>query len=43
MSLPQRTVNEIAELLISTVREKLKESKPETVHMPFHHRLLGKD
>lgn len=34
---------EIAELLTTTVREKLRTYKPETVHMPFHHRLLGKD
>ena len=43
MSLSSETVNEISELLTTTVREKLREYKPETVYMPFHHRLLGKD
>ncbi len=43
MSLSVKTKNEIAELLTTRVREKLVAYKPETVHMPFHHRLLGKD
>ncbi|MEA2053942.1 MAG: TdeIII family type II restriction endonuclease [Candidatus Thermoplasmatota archaeon] len=43
MSLSSKTASEIAELLTTTVREKLRKYKPETVHMPFHHRLLGKD
>nr|AAU84265.1 hypothetical protein GZ9C4_21 [uncultured archaeon GZfos9C4] len=43
MALSSRTTNEIAELLTVTVREKLRKYKPETIHMPFHHRLLGKD
>lgn len=43
MTLSSRTKKEIAELLIDTVKEKLRSYKPETVHMPFHHRLLGKD
>jgi len=43
MSLLLRTKNEIAELLTTTVREKLRTYQPETAHMPFHHRLLGKD
>lgn len=43
MTLSSRTKKEIAELLIATVKEKLRSYKPETVHMPFHHRLLGKD
>jgi len=43
MSLSSKTANEIAELLTGAVREKLRSYKPETVHMPFHHRLLGKD
>lgn len=33
----------IYELLLNTVRTKLREYKPETNHMPFHYRLLGKD
>ncbi len=43
MTLQSNTKREIANLLINTVREKLKNYKPETVHMPFHYRLLGKD
>lgn len=43
MSLPPKTKKEIANLLIKTVREKLRAYRPETIHMPFHHRLLGKD
>lgn len=43
MGLSTNTEKEIAELLIATVKEKLRSYKPETVHMPFHHRLLGKD
>jgi len=43
MALSSEIKNQIAELLCSTVREKLRTYKPETVNMPFHHRLLGKD
>jgi len=43
MALLSKTAKEIAELLTTTVREKLRTYQPETVHMPFHHRLLGKD
>jgi len=43
MSLSSKTAKKIAELLTTTVREKLKNYQPETMHMPFHHRLLGKD
>jgi len=43
MALSSNTKKEIADLLINTVREKINSYKPETVHMPFHHRLLGKD
>ena len=43
MSLSSKTASEIAELLTATVREKLRRYKRETVNMPFHHRLLGKD
>jgi len=43
MTLQSNTKRKIANLLIDTVREKLKNYKPETVHMPFHYRLLGKD
>lgn len=43
MTLSSETAKKIAELLTTTVREKLRTYQPETVHMPFHHRLLGKD
>lgn len=43
MSLSSKTADKIADLLTTTVREKLRKYRPETVHMPFHHRLLGKD
>jgi len=43
MVLSSRIRKEITELLIATVSDKLKTYQPETVHMPFHHRLLGKD
>ena len=43
MGLSSKTVDKIRELLTDTVRDKLKKYRPETVHMPFHHRLLGKD
>lgn len=43
MTLSTSIKKEIADVLITTVREKLRSYKPETVHMPFHHRLLGKD
>lgn len=43
MSLLPKVKHQVAELLITIVREKLRAYQPETVHMPFHHRLLGKD
>lgn len=43
MSLSAKTKALIVELLKTTVLGKLKTYHPETVHMPFHHRLLGKD
>jgi len=43
MALSLEAKNRISELLTTTVREKLKTYQPETVQMPFHHRLLGKD
>lgn len=43
MALPSKTAKELAELLTTTVMEKLRTYQPETAHMPFHHRLLGKD
>jgi len=43
MALSKSTRQSISELLINTIKEKLKSYKPETEHMPFHHALLGKD
>jgi len=43
MSLSAMAKSKIAELLTTKVREKLRAYQPETVHMPFHHRLFGKD
>jgi len=43
MSLSIKIKNDISELLINIIRDKLKRYQPETVYMPFHHRLLGKD
>jgi hypothetical protein len=33
----------ILDLLVATVRAKIANYSPETIHMPFHHRLLGRD
>lgn len=43
MRLSRKIRQEIVRLLTKTVREKLRTYQPETIHMPFHHRLLGKD
>ena len=43
MSLKKETRKEIRNLLINIVRAKLRKYKPETNHMPFHFRLLGRD
>ncbi len=43
MSLLSKTADKIAEFLVTTIREKLRKYKPETVYMPFHCRLLGED
>jgi len=43
MALNRETREEIRKLLINIVRNKLREYKPETKHMPFHFRLLGRD
>jgi len=43
MSLSIITQSKITELLATRVREKLRAYQPETVYMPFHHRLFGKD
>lgn len=43
MALTLKTKNKIFNLLVDTVREKLKNYHPETENMPFHYRLLGID
>lgn len=43
MGLSEGAKLKISSLLTNSVREKLNNYKPETKHMPFHHRLLGKD
>jgi len=43
MSLNDKVKKEIKEIIIKSIRNKLKNYKPETKYMPFHFRLLGKD
>ncbi len=43
MSLKQQTRDKIRNLLVNIVKTKLRKYKPETKHMPFHFRLLGRD
>lgn len=43
MSLSRKTKEEISSLLRNVVREKIINYQPETNHMPFHFRLLGRD
>lgn len=43
MTLSNKTSREIENLLVSTVRDKLRKYQPETDSMPFHFRLLGRD
>lgn len=43
MGLSQDQTEQIKELLSNKIREKLSSYSPETQHMPFHVRLLGKD
>lgn len=43
MALNRKTREDIRKLLINIVTTKLREYKPETKHMPFHFRLLGRD
>ncbi len=35
--------NKIEEIIENSIRKKLETYKPETINMPFHYRLLGKD
>ena len=43
MNISLETKKAIKDILINTIREKLRKYRPETIHMPFHYRLLGKD
>lgn len=43
MSLTNETAQSLKELLLNTIRNKLRNYKPETFNMPFHYRLLGRD
>jgi len=43
MPLSTGTKEEIENILKQTIKEKLEKYQPETIYMPFHHNLLGKD
>lgn len=43
MGLKEEVINEIETVIKENLRKKLKSYNPETSHMPFHYRLLGKD
>ncbi len=43
MSVPLQIIQEIEEVIKSSLRKKFKTYSPETKNMPFHYRLLGKD
>lgn len=43
MSLTEEKKNHIKETLKHSIHQKFKNYQPETIHMPFHYRLLGKD
>lgn len=43
MGLSSSLKQDVIELLISVILEKLERYSPESSHMPFHYRLLGKD
>lgn len=43
MAIPEKVSNHIINLLFKSVRKKLEKYKPETAHMPFHFKLLGRD
>ncbi len=43
MSIPTATKEAIKNLLTNIVRAKLQDYSPETSHMPFHFRLIGRD
>jgi len=43
MPLPDQQIAIIENIIRNSLRNKLLNYKPETKHMPFHYRLLGKD
>jgi type II restriction enzyme len=43
MGLPNTKKEKIKQVLKSSLRNKFRNYNPETRHMPFHYRLLGKD
>ena len=43
MALSEEQIISIETTIQNSFINKLKKYKPETEHMPFHHRLLGKD
>lgn len=43
MSLSEEKKRLVRETLIQSLRQKFKSYQPETKHMPFHYRLLGRD
>lgn len=43
MGLSEEKKQRVKDTLKSSLRNKFKNYQPETKHMPFHHRLLGKD
>ena len=43
MALSKEQINSVEDVLKARLRNKFQNYKPETDHMPFHYRLLGKD
>ena len=43
MALSKEQINNVEEVLKASLRNKFQNYKPETGHMPFHYRLLGRD
>ena len=43
MALSKEQINSVEDVLKASLRNKFQNYKPETDHMPFHYRLLGKD
>ena len=43
MAIALNIQNQLEDYLVGVIRKKLENYHPETDHMPFHHRLLGKD